>query len=128
MKSVETKFAEVLTSMSETQQQQFFAERTRLKARSGKTPAIEVQLNVCESIKSGTFKETARIAKHNGRFTESITESAWTPIQERQVAAYVAGGMSQLEAEVAAGVHDQAIREGVMTGKSVAQVVESLKK
>src|SRR5579885_2273160 len=116
MLSAEAKLNEVLEKLNATQKAEF----SRIVEARGLKGKAEPQIHVAESIKN-------RVTKHNGRFTESITESAWTPIQERQVAAYVAGGMSQLEAEVAAGVHDQAIREGAMTGKSVAQVVESLR-
>jgi len=118
MKSLEVQLNETIAKLSPTQVEKFYSARSVMKTRDGATPTIEVQLNLAESLR--------KVTKNNG---SNLSESApvMTSIQERQVASYKRSGMTQAEAEVCAGVHDRAIRIGVQQGKSVAQVVESLR-
>ena len=128
MKSLETLFVEALDQMDPKQKERFFTERDNLK-QNGKLPALEVQLNLAKSISGKvveSLRESTPIVRNNG--SGAVQESSrMTDIRERQAKAYAKLGFSEVEAEIAAGIHDAKFRKGLLEGKSTREVVESIK-
>jgi hypothetical protein len=99
--SIEGKFNEVVSALTETQQEKFFGEVERLKQENGEKPSIETQLNIAESIAA----KAGPVRRNNGAGTW-VTESdrKLGNLRESQVQAYVQMGHSKEIAERMAGL------------------------